>query len=83
MYAYRILHFDETECHEDNIDVIGRQVERHFFSQQEQKQYWISLSLDSLDKNEWNPMGQYANDMEGSYGDDDKLSVDFVESFLE
>jgi len=68
-----ILYFEEGECHEDNVDSIGKQVEQYFG--QEEHEYWISMSMDSIDRNEW-------NNEESSDSDDSKLTVEFLESFL-
>ena len=69
-----MLYFEEGECHEDNVDSIAKQVERYFG--QKEHEYWISMSMDSIDRNEW-------HNEESSDSDDSKLTVEFLESFID
>lgn len=67
-----ILVFEANKCTEDNIDEIEDTLDK-YFAQRDQK-YWISFDIDAVDSNEFEATGT---------AEEQGLTLDFVESFLE
>lgn len=70
MHHNYILHFDGEECHEDNINAIAKQVER-YFGRKDANQYWVSMSMDAVDRTE----GSQAEQAAGAA--DSRFAIDF------
>lgn len=67
-----VLVFEAAKCTEENIDQIENDLDVYF--NQKDKKYWISFDIDAVDSNEFEATGT---------AEDQGLTLDFVESFLE